>query len=392
MKTKTCSLVFRLALLAAILASCAPKPAAPLQTPTPAPTTTWVVQPSLAYDTLGFFNALSGDPTYLSFYQKEYDQFYPQFNPEAQKALANLAAAKDEYHFVLSATLQLIYSVKDPQTLDDLIAMAHDPAPLQEPFLQSGIVPQKDILESWWPLVIALSPDIEKVLVALKNAGFEDYWQEKVSPAEQTLAEQLQKDLFQYNVIEAVENTTGKSLSGAGPITVYVSYFNTPHGARITGTRFIMETRSPNVPLFVRTAVHELLHQPYDVNSQEFWDAIDTLQLDEYLMQRFEGQTSSMGYKDWEGYVGESCTDGLEQVVSEKLGVAQPLSARFGQDEDENMHVLAPAIYVLVKQEGFPQNGETFSQFIVRMVKEEKLAPGKMEALSNQFKAMQSAK
>jgi hypothetical protein len=79
--------------------------------------------------------------------------------------------------------------------------------------------------------------------------------------------------------------------------------------------------------------------------------------------------------------------DALEQVVSEELGVARPLHERFGPDEDGGMHVLAPAIYVLIRQEGFPQQEETFQDFMIRMVRQGKLAPGNMEALVKAFHA-----
>jgi hypothetical protein len=68
--------------------------------------------------------------------------------------------------------------------------------------------------------------------------------------------------------------------------------------------------------------------------------------------------------------------------------VAWPLSQRFGPDEDSGMHVLAPAIYVLIKQEDFPQQDETFQDFTIRMVQQGKLAPGNLESLMKDFDAM----
>lgn len=108
-----------------------------------------------------------------------------------------------------------------------------------------------------------------------------------------------------------------------------------------------------------------------------------------FVAQHFETHDVNRGYNDWQGYVGESCTDVAEQFISEELEIARPVRARFGADEDGGMHVLAPALYVLARSEGFPQNGETFQAFVIRMVDEQKLAPGKLESLKEDFQALQ---
>ena len=171
---------------------------------------------------------------------------------------------------------------------------------------------------------------------------------------------------------------------------IFLSYFNSPYGARVPGTRFIMETRVTDPEAFARATIHELLHQPYDVNNAEFWAAVDTFKHDPFVVQHFETHDMNRGYNDWEGYIGESCTDVAEQLISEQLGLAQPIRERFGRNEDGGMHVLAPALYVLARDEGFPHTGETFEAFVIRMVQEQKLAPGKLEALTQEFHKLQS--
>lgn len=350
--------------------------------------TEWSVQPSLAYDALNFFNALTGDPFYLAFYQDEYDRFHSQATPDVEAAIATLDAARQQYQFIIGAALATIFAPGDPENIDDLLALAATPQPLYEELLQSGLGSTAEI-DAKWPLFESLLPSITTLLEFLQAAGFEEYWRANVLPGEEALAEQLREQMAAYNVVPAVETLTGRPLPGQR-VEIFLSYFNSPYGARVPGTRFIMETRVIDPAAFARATIHELLHQPYDVNNAEFWAAVDTLQNDPFVMQHFETHDMNRGYNDWPGYIGESCTDVAEQFISEQLGVAQPIRARFGRNEDGGMHVLGPALYVLARAEGFPQSGETFEAFVIRMVQEQKLAPGKLEALTQDFRKLQS--
>lgn len=382
------------AAVAAAAPALSPLPATPSVLPTALAAagfhtaTEWSVQPSLAYDALNFFNALTGDPFYLAFYQDEYDRFHSQATPEVETAIATLDGARQQYQFIIGAALATIFAPGEPETIDDLLALAADPQPLYEALLQSGLGSRAEI-DAKWPLFESLLPSITTVLDFLQAAGFEEYWRAHVLPDEQALAEQLRGQLAVYNVVPAVEALTGRPLPGQR-VEIFLSYFNSPYGARIPGTRFIMETRVIEPAAFARATVHELLHQPYDVNNAAFWAAVDTLKRDPFVVQRFETHDINRGYNDWEGYIGESCTDVAEQFISEQLGVAQPIRARFGRNEDGGMHVLGPALYVLARDEGFPQSGETFEAFVIRMVQEQKLAPGKLEALTQEFRKLQS--
>ncbi len=78
--------------------------------------------------------------------------------------------------------------------------------------------------------------------------------------------------------------------------------------------RLVMETRVDDWRLFARATIHEMPHQPYDTHSPEFWAAVEPLKSDAFLMKRFENHDLNRGYKDWSGYVGESCTDAMERA------------------------------------------------------------------------------
>ena len=49
------------------------------------------------------------------------------------------------------------------------------------------------------------------------------------------------------------------------------------------------------------------------------------------------------------------------------------------------MHVIAPALYVLMRDEGFPADGEGFREFVLRLYRDGRLRRGKMKALYDRF-------
>jgi hypothetical protein len=238
-------------------------------------TTSWAVKPSLAYDALTFFNTLIGDPYYLAFYRADYDRFKKKFTPEVQQALTRLSEAKKQYQVILGVELSTVFSVGDPETLDDVISLAKHPNSLREPLIQSGLgtAYQDDAL---WTAFESIMPDVLTVLTFLKEAGFESYWTREVLPDSRALADRLQKELSAYNVVPAIEAETGLPLP-SDQFEIYLVHFLSPHAARLPGPRVMQETRDLSRDTFVRIAIHELLHQPFDVNNQNFWTAMDRL-------------------------------------------------------------------------------------------------------------------
>lgn len=49
------------------------------------------------------------------------------------------------------------------------------------------------------------------------------------------------------------------------------------------------------------------------------------------------------------------------------------------------MHGFAVALYSVMKQENYNERGEVFRDFLIRIVEEEKLVPGKVEAVYDDF-------
>lgn len=343
--------------------------------------TRWRVEANLAYDALAFINTLTGDPFYLAYYRPEYTLFSARFTPQVRGALEGLAAVHRERQVILGAALALMFSARNPQTLDDVIAIAGDPAGLRRAVSAAGgdgYIPATE-----WPGLTPVLGAVRVVLSFLKDAGFEAYWQANIQPGLQRRVAASQAFLQRFDIIPLVESRLGFALPD-DEITVYLAYFNRPHGTRILGARFVSETNVDDAHL-VRTAIHEMMHPPFRPTDPALWRSLEVLKADRFMMGRFERRDPAYNYNTFEAYVEENAVRALSQIIAERLGLGVPLGTRWRASEDGGMHVLAPALYVLMRDEKFIEAREPFQAFLLRMVAEGKLGPGRVEPLYARF-------
>jgi hypothetical protein len=190
----------------------------------------WQLKPSLKYDALCLLNALSGDPFYLQYYQREYDHFYPLFSPEEQAAFAQLKRVlKERGGGIVSATLTLYYSTVDDETLPEMIRTAHDSSAMKAPLQKTPYW----IPEAWRNYEEA-TPALETALRALDRVGFAEYWERTARPKIEKRITELSPDLPKFDIIPAIEKYLGFPLP-SHTITVYLLAYSEPHGIRVTG-------------------------------------------------------------------------------------------------------------------------------------------------------------
>ena len=349
-------------------------PSAPLHT-----TTDWEVKPSLKFDILCALNILSGDPYYLEYYKSDYDRLSPQLRPEEHAAFANLKRRiKDENGGIISAELSLYFSATDAETLDDLISIVKDSSGMQRSLKAT---PYYD--EDGWKLYEANRPDLEVALRALKRIHFEEDWQKHAKPAVVQAIAKISADLPHYNVIPEIESVLGVP-KPTTRITVYMLYYSEPHGIKITGTRFLTHYSYP-FRIVLRNAIHEMMHPPYDLASDPSLKAsLESLRSDSFLMDKVEHHDRSYGYNTLEGLEEEDCVQSLEQVVAERFGMGGD-PRRYWMEQDDGIHVLAVALYSLMKQQGFPDGHESFPSFLKRNIQSGALASGHIAELNQAF-------
>ncbi len=341
--------------------------------------TDWKIEPSLKYDAICLINTLTGDPFYLKYYQREYDEFAKKLSTPVREALARLQKAiKENQRLILSAFLSLYFSATDEDTLDGLLKVLENSDEMLKNLKETPYYSDQG-----WQLYESVREDLKTVFVFLQDIQFESYWKKYVVPRSVERIEKIRKDLPKYNVVAEVEAHLGISLPSR-QITVYLLCFTKPHGLKVTGTRFLTHVDWP-FAIVLRNAVHEMMHPPFKLASdEELRKTLCLFESDEFLMDKVRNHDPAYGYNSFEGFIEEDCVQALEQVINERMGIALDPYKRW-KESDGGMHVFAVALYSVMKEEHFNVKKETFRDFLVRMIHSEKLAPGKIKSIYGRF-------
>ena len=338
--------------------------------------TDWQVVPSFKFDALCFLNVLTGDEFYRRFYRDEYARFAPLLTPATRDALARLRRKlKDENKVVIPAFLSLHFSAADDRTLEEMLLSLDKPETMK-----SNLRRTVYFNEGGWRLFLSVRGELRTILTSLKEMGFADYWGRHVLPRLTQEAAALERRLAEYDVASEVEAQLGSALP-SNKITVYLLHFARPHGIRVTGSRFIADVSYPFLEV-LRNAIHEMLHPPFDASrDRELRLALKTLEGDAFLTDVIRHHNPSFGYNSFDSFVEEDCVRALEQVVGERLKVERDARRRW-KEEDDGIHVLAAVMYCLMRQENYDGSHEPFRDFLLRMLKTGRLAPGKIRQLN----------
>jgi hypothetical protein len=336
--------------------------------------TEWNVKPSLKYDALCLINILTGDPFYVQYYEKEYEEFSKKITPEVKPVLEKLLQIKQSTGIVLSAAMCLYYSAVPDSTLDQLIETTRDLSVLKQNFSKTVYFNEND-----WAMFEMLQEDVRTCFMFLKEAGFEAYWKENNLPKIEQRIDDLQAGLStnNYNLISVQERLLGFPLQD-NTIEVNMIYYARPHGMKITGTEFITDV-AYDFNTVVHTAGHEMMHPPYDIAANTtLQQSLESLKSDTFLMDKVLNHDPKFGYNDFEGYIEENCVRALDQMVSEDIGLSAGPKDRW-KNSDGGMHVFANALYQVMKEESFNSNEELFSDFLIRMISEGKFEQGSIK-------------
>jgi len=339
--------------------------------------TTWQLKPSLKYDSLCLLNALSGDPFYLRYYQREYDHFHPLFSPDEQAALGELKRVlKGRGGGIVSATLTLYYSAVDDETLPEMIRTAHNSSAMKAALQKTPYwIPEA------WKNYEEATPALETALRGLDRVGFAAYWEQTARPKIEKRITELSPDLPKYDVIPAIEKYLGFPLP-SHTITIYLLAYSEPHGIRITGLRFLTHISYP-FTIVLHNAIHESMHPPYRADDPAVRRAIELVGRDPVVLDKVAHHDPSFGYNTASGLIEEDSVEALEQIVSEEFGVGR--NARlYWNEQDGGMHILAPAIYVSYKQ-ALGQHPEPYSQWFANAVEDGQLRGDKLQATVRNF-------
>ncbi|NEX94287.1 hypothetical protein [Caulobacter sp. 17J65-9] len=349
-----------------------------IATPTTAQTR-WRLEPSLKYDALCLTGVLADDPFYVTHYEKERAELDGRLTPQAHAAFKRVHEAFKADGALAGPWLALAYSASDAETLDEMIAATEKPAAMRAAFARTTYWD-----DGAWQRFERLRPDLLIMLRWYRDSGFETYWAQRAGGPSQARARELAPKLAAADVVPTIERAIGRKLE-SDEITVYATRFCRPHGIRITGTRFLTDVMYGDdrvMAIIGATAIHEMMHPPFDPKDPRVKALIELLRQDPFVFGRWQAHDPKYGYNSFEGYVDENMVKALDQLIGEQVGIVYFTDAdqRWAQ-ADDGMHVLAGAIYQLMKRENFLAGDEDATAFLDRMAREGKLAPGRIEPL-----------
>lgn len=341
--------------------------------------TNWNIEPSLKYDACCFLNILTGDEFYLTYYKEVYDEFSPKLTPEVKAALSGLKKKiKDDNGTILSAWLCLYFSAVEDSTLKQIRATLNDLSVLKQNFSET---PYHN--DEGWELFVSVNPELKVIFDYLIAIDYESYWRTNTLPKINEMIGSIQGELHKYDVVRENERFLGFKLP-SDTITVYMLYYAKPHGIKITGTRFLTNVGWP-FNIVVRTAAHEMMHPPYDFKKDtELQLLIESFRGDEFVMDKVENHNKSLGYNTLEGLFEEDCVQSLDQLIAEVFDLAKDAKTRW-LESDEGIHLIAVALYQIMKAENYNQKGERFRDFLLRINREGKFKPGMIKEYNQNF-------
>lgn len=331
----------------------------------------------MKYDVLALLNTLTGDRYYVWRHPGAYRHFEPLLTRQARATLADLRAKFKHEGEIISALLALYFSATEDETLGDMLATVRDSGPMRDRLRQTPYYDERE-----WRLYESVRPSLQVILQWLIDVDFPKYWDTRARGRAEKKIARIGPQLSSCDVVEAAEQVLGRELP-SDTITVHVLVYVKPHGIRITGSRFLTDVSYPS-GIVLSNAIHEMMHPPFDLESDaELRAAIEKLKTDPFVFEAFQKHDPKFGYNTFDGYVEEDLVRALDQLVSESFGVAYDPRWRWRQEG--GMHVLAAALYSLMRKHEFLRSGVTARDFFVRQVETGDLQPGRVRSHYDAF-------
>ncbi|MFW5690173.1 MAG: hypothetical protein ACOC1U_11435, partial [Spirochaetota bacterium] len=355
--------------------------------------TSWEVRTAGGLEAIAFLNALVHYPLVYPHFRSTVTRFEIGMPDHIEEAVTALGAYSEEHFrgapgsplFKPLAACAFVYG--DPlDTIGDVLELLED-----EPRMEGALARVQDLTgprnvyytpEGFAELMGVVAP-VRTIFAYLEERGFEEDWNRRIRPRLETQAAHLLSVAESYNVVPEVETLLGFSLPSDHVVFFVLEYIK-PFGNHIIPGYFATEPWIPD-ELIVRTAVHELMHDPCYTYDPEFWEAMGSALRDRFVWDAYESRDPKFGYNNPGYYAVENSVRALDQIASERLGVARPRADRFDEREDGGMHVLAPALYVLMRDAGFPAGDEGFRDLVIRLHREGTLRRGRMRELYDRF-------
>jgi hypothetical protein len=319
--------------------------------------TRWNVHTCAGLDAIVFIGALTGNKLQRDHYSADVKLFRAQFDEEGLEAIERLTEFAELSGTLIGPNLALLFSAGPIDTLDDVILSAQEPETRLRPMLEKS---QYWDSREWVWYRDETIPDVLTVLLALRDAGFESYWRNIAAPKLLLRVDLTREYLQRFDIIPEQERLLGRSLDPE--IDVLLLYFSKPYGIRVTGQRFASHYSYP-MDIQLRTATHEMFHPPFERGDMSIYAALDELRTDPWMMSILEDHDPALGYNTFPELLDESSTQALDQIVANRMGFGYGPGSRW-RTTDGGMHMLAAAIYQMLREDRFDRTGGNYSEWL----------------------------
>lgn len=238
------------------------------------------------------------------------------------------------------------------------------------------ILPEAERSGKYLENILSVKSEIVYVLQILKDAGYQQYWQEKILPA---IQEQIDVYNVDYELLRKINNEI-VILAGDTPLSedfskIYI--LNISNAFSLIDETFCCTYKLLDKELanqyrinFIQVYIHENLHRLHI--SKELMKRLEQLyEKDEFYR---ENETVARGYN--EGY-NEAFVVAAECYVSQKLGLKSRSDViNEFRDYVDGKLVLAPIVFVSMSMR---HAEESFNNFLTRLFDEKIIEPGKIE-------------
>ena len=336
--------------------------------------TRWTVAASEGFDALCFLGPLSGGEIYLRYYSDEAAAFGPQLPQAVRDEIPAIWREAGESGFgLLGPNLCTALSGGDVASIDGVVAMLADP----EARIRPAYAASPYWSEDEWGWLTANSPRLHAILAGMRDAGFSAFRAQRTAGLDERVGD-VAEALARYDVVRWQEKLTGRGFDPE--IAIVLLRFSKPHGIKVQGQTFL-QAADYDTATTVRIAAHEMLHPPFPMDGAAATAAMEVLGADPLIDRIVREHNPSWGYTSLEGLLNEDMCEALDQLISEALGVARNPADRWRR-ADDGMHVLAAALYGMLREDRWVETGGDIEQWIADAAAAGRLAPAAMHPVA----------
>lgn len=365
------------AALAAPALSLVPAFRATAQSNKPPMRTRWNVVGSEGYDAIAFLGPLTGRDLYRRYYAAEADAFALRLPAGVRADIPRLADESDKSPFgLLWPVLANALSGAGVTTLDSVIGLLGD----LDGRVRASYAANPSGAEDEWVWLKAQAPRLVSIFTAMRDAGFGAFRREALGAGFDDRVGEVTRALASYDVVHWQEKLTGRTFDPV--INVVLLAFSKPHGAKMQDQTFL-QAADYDTATTVRIAAHEMLHPPIPMEGPAATAALAVLAKDPLIPRVVADHDPKWGYTTLKGMLNEDICQALDQLISEALGVARNPADRW-RKADDGIHVLAGAIYGLLRQDRWVDTGGSFEAWLAEAVRTGRFDPPRLHAIAAQ--------